>query len=263
MLLLVYFIIGTVAGTLSGLLGIGGGLLVVPALAFVFTQHAIVVPELVMHVAAGTSLTVMIATTARSMWSHAKKGVHFWPIYQQLMPGVIVGTVCGAVLAHFLHSKMLGLIFAIFILLVALKMLLQRKTNPTRQLPGRFGMKLCGFAIGAKSGLLGVGGGALTIPLLTYCNVSMRVAVVVSIATGMTVAIIGSISFLLSGLHASGLPPQTIGYIYWPACLSAAFGSVLFAPLGAKLSHILPVDLLKRLFGLFLLVVGVHMLLYS
>lgn len=262
-LIAIYFLIGSVAGMLSGLLGIGGGLLVVPALAYVFSHYSIVPHNLVMHVAAGTSLTVMIATTARSMWAHSKKGVSFWPIYRQFLPGVIVGTICGALLAHLLHSDILRIVFAIFILTVAVSMLLQRKANPKRGLPGRVGMSICGFAIGGKSGLLGVGGGALTIPLLVYCNVSMRVAVVVSIAVGMTVAVIGSVTFLLSGLHASGLPAHSTGYIFWPACFAVALGSVVFAPLGATFSHRLSVEFLKRIFALFLLVVGVHMMLYS
>ncbi len=259
-IVLIYLSIGAGAGLLSGLLGIGGGLLVVPSLAFIFMQQK-VFPEMVMHQAIGTSLAIMIFTTARSLLAHLQKKIEFWSIYRQLLPGVAVGVVLGSILAHFLHSSVLAIVFAIFVLVIGVKMLLASKVNPKRQLPHRKGMAGMGLVIGGKSGLLGIGGGALTIPFLTYCNVPMRQAVVVSVATGLTVAVIGTVIFTITGLTVASLPPFSFGYVYLPAVAAVAIGSVITAPIGAGLSHRLPVNLLKRIFGVFLLFVGVHMLL--
>lgn len=255
----IYFFLGVFAGTMSGLLGIGGGLVVVPGLAYLFeAQH--MPAETLMHMAISTSLAVMIITTSRSLRSHLKRHIPFWAIYKQLMPGIIVGATGGAVLAHFLRSNTLGVIFGIVVLLVAVKMLFEGKRPDGHRLPGRIGMASAGVVIGAKSGLLGLGGGTLTIPFLNYCNVSMRKAIVVSSATSLTVAITGSISYAIAGMGIVPMKHWMIGYIYWPAWIVVALGSVLFAPLGVYWSHKLPVLILKRIFAVFLLLVGVHML---
>lgn len=254
-----YFLTGALAGTLSGLLGIGGGLLVVPALAFIY-QHQHFNNRDIMQMAAGTSLAIMVITTSRSLLSHLHHKIEFWPVYSQLLPGVIVGTILGVSLAHFVHSNVLRIIFGIFVILVALKMFFLKSVNAQRQLPRKSAMASIGAIIGGKSGLLGVGGGALTVPFLTYCNVPMRQAVVISIATGMTVAAIGAVGYAIVGHGVIGRPDWSTGYIYWPAWLGVAAGSVLFAPLGARLSHVMPVPLLKKLFGVLLVVIGVKML---
>ena len=261
-IILSYFLIGAFAGTMSGLLGIGGGMVVVPGLVFMFAIMKMP-SSIIMHMAIGTSLAVMVITTTRALMAHLRYRIKFWSIYRRIAPGVILGTIIGAFLAHFLHSQVLKIVFAVYVLLVALKMLLERKPNPRRQLPGPVGMSLTGVVIGTKSGLLGLGGGSISIPFLIFCNVAMRTAVVVTLAIGVTIAIVGSTSFAISGLYATGLPDWSTGYIHWPAWAFVAAGSLLFAPIGAKLSHRLPAPILKRVFALFLLLVAVQLLFYT
>ena len=255
-----YFLIGVLAGTMSGLLGIGSGVIVVPALAILFRYQHFTSP-LIMHMAAGTSLASMVITTSRSLYGHLRRQIPFWPIYRKFMPGVIFGTIVGAVIAHYLHSRTLGIIFGIVVFLLGIRMFFQKSSKLSKHhLPGTLGCSGIGFIIGGKSGLLGLGGGTFSIPFLTYCSVSMRQAVVVSTAIGVTVAFIGSITFALTGMHSVGLPEWTTGYIYWPAWLGIIVGSLCFVPLGVWLSHRLPTAILRRVFAIFLLIIGIHML---
>jgi len=254
-----YFFIGVLAGTLSGLLGIGGGIVVVPGLALLFSLQDMP-SALIMHMAAGTSLAIMIFTASRSLLAHLKRHIPFWNIYRQLFPTIIVGVVGGVVFAHFLHSNLIEIIFAIFLLLVAIRMFFMRRYEGEHRLPGQFGMSAMGVAIGVKSGLLGVGGGALAVPFLTHCHVPMRQVVVISSAVSLTVALVGAVSFAITGLHAQGLPAWSLGYINCKAWLPVALGSMLFAPLGVKLSHYLSTHILRRIFAVFLVVVSFHML---
>ncbi len=258
---LMYFVVGSLAGTVAGLLGIGGGILVVPLLALIFQHHPGISHNNIMHVAAGTSLAVMVVTGTRSLLAHRKHHIVFWPYYRKLAPGVIVGVVGGVILAHSLHSDMLRIILGVFAVLLSIKTFFHRDIRTHREFPGCVGASSVGVVVGAKSGLLGLGGGALTIPFLLYCNVDMRTAIVTSIATTLTVAIIGSISVAISGMHVIGLPAWSTGYIHWPAWFAVALGTVTFAPLGAKLSYKVPTQILKRFFAAFLMVMGLHMLL--
>lgn len=259
LIVVVYILLGMIAGTLSGLFGIGGGLIVVPVLSYLYKIQGFN-PAINMHMAVGTSLAIIIITSIRSLFSHMKHKIEFWSLYRQLFIGVILGTIGGVVLAHYLHSNVIKIIFGVFVLLMSIRMIFFKKTNPKRHLPNKPIMNGAGFIIGAKSGLLGLGGGALTIPFLTYCNVGMRRAVIVSVATSLTVGFVGSLTGILVSFDLPNLPKYSTGYIYWPACLCVAIGSVLFAPVGTMLSHRLPVAILKRFFGIFLVFVGVHML---
>jgi len=259
MIFLLYILAGMIAGFLSGLLGIGGGLFIVPALLTIFEwQHPF--HQHIMHMVIGTSLSIIIVTAFRSLMAHMKYKVPFWPIYKQLLPGILVGVIGGVILAHYLESKTLQILFAIVLLILALKMLFERKNSFQFPTPNKTGMSIAGFIIGGKSGLLGLGGGALTIPFLTSCKISMRVAVVISIATSFTVAIVGSIASMISGLQVTNLPPWSTGFVYWPAVLCVGLSSAFFAPLGARLSHTLPTQTLKRLFAILLLFISIKML---
>jgi uncharacterized protein len=259
-ILISYFILGSCAGFLSGLFGIGGGLVVVPGLTILFAwQHF--PPEIIMHLAAGTSLAVMIFTAARSLLAHLKRGAVIWPIYKKLLPGVILGAVGGALLAYRLHSRILMIVFAVFVLLMALRMFFIKSLSfDQHRLPGPLGMTFAGLTIGGKSGLLGLGGGAITIPFLTYCEVSMRQAVAVSVAISLTIGVIGTLMFIITGSFSALAPSKTFGYIYWPAVLVVMMGSLLFSPIGVRLSHSLPTAILKQFFAIFLFVVGIRML---
>lgn len=252
-------LIGSIAGILSGLLGIGGGVIVIPLLVWLFKLQNIP-SDLIMHLAAGTSLSVMIFTAASSLYGHIKHGIDIWPIYHRLAIGMVIGTVFGAVFGHFLPGRFLEILFAIFIFIIAIRMLIAIKTKSTRTLPGPLGMFSMALLIGSKSGLLGLGGGAITIPFLSYCNVPIRNIVAVSVSCSLTIAIIGTISFIITGQHAIDLPSWSLGYIYLPAFLGVVLTSPLCAQLGTYLSHKLPVTVLTRILGAVLLIMAIRML---
>ncbi|MCK4608382.1 MAG: sulfite exporter TauE/SafE family protein [Gammaproteobacteria bacterium] len=256
---LLYLITGVIAGTLSGMLGIGGGIIVIPLLAWILKSQGIA-SDLIMHMAAGTSLAIMIFTTFSSWYGHIKRGVVVWDIYRRLLAGIIVGTILGAVFGHFLHSSILELIFGVFIFLVSLRMLIALKPKVGRTLPGPFGMFSMALVIGGKSGLLGLGGGAITIPFLSYCNVPIRNTIAISASCSFTIAIIGTISYILTGQHAANLPNWSLGYIYLPAFCGVVITGPLCAQFGAYFSHKLPTKILTKILGAVLLLVAIHML---
>lgn len=260
-ILIIYLIIGIIAGFLSGLLGVGGGILIVPALLWAY-QHQGIPPEIIMRTAAGTSLAAIIVSATFSLRNHLRHGIHVWSTYRRLALGVIVGTILGTLLAKVLHSHLLIILFGIFLLGVALMMLFGGSPKPHRQLPGNVGMMSMGLLIGGKSGLFGLGGGVITIPFLTYCNVPMRDTIGVSIACSLTVAIIGTLGCILTGIHEPNLPQWSTGYVYWPAVACIALTSPLFARFGTRLSHQLPVATLKKIFSLFLIVIALNLLFY-
>lgn len=257
--LLLYLATGAVAGVLAGLLGVGGGLIIVPALVFIFATQG--VPDAIaMHMALGTSLATIVMTSISSVHAHHKRGAVLWQIVWRLTPGIVMGTLMGAMLADMLSSGTLKRIFGIFALLVALRMGLGAKPAPHRRLPGRSGMGLAGGIIGGVSAIVGIGGGSLTVPFLTWRKVGVHNAVATSSACGLPIALAGSLGFIITGWNETALPAYSSGYIYWPAMAGIATASVLFAPLGARLAHALPADTLKKFFAIFLALLGARML---
>lgn len=256
-----YLLIGAFAGSMSGLLGVGGGLVVVPALVLVF-RHLGMPPAYLMHMAAGTSLAIMIVTTFSALLAHLGKQASVWPILQRLLPGVVIGTIVGALLADQLASHVLRIVLGVFILIVGMRVALLVKPKPQRTLPGRWGLWGVAFFIGAKSGLLGIGGGAVTVPFLTRCNVPLRDTMGISVAVGFVVSVVGTLSFLATGLNEPHLPPWSTGYVYWPGFLGVALATPIFAAFGTRMAYRLPTHLLKRIFGVFLWMVGLHLLFF-
>lgn len=256
---LIYLLTGALAGVLAGLLGVGGGIVIVPALVFVFHTQGFTEAVLV-HMAVGTSLATIVLTSISSVRAHHRRGAVQWPVFRRLTPGIVVGSLLGAVIADWLPADVLRTVFAIFVLMVATQMGLGAKPAPQRELPATPGTNAAGVVIGAVSALVGIGGGSLTVPFLVWCNVAMRNAVAISAACGLPIAVAGSVGFVVTGLNEAGLPPWSSGYIYWPAGAGIAVASVLFAPLGARLAHQIPAQRLKRFFALFLAVVGLRML---
>jgi uncharacterized membrane protein YfcA len=259
-ILVLYLLLGAFAGTVAGLLGVGGGLIIVPVLAAIFTRDG-VSPDLVMQLAIGTSLATIVLTSISSVRAHHRRRAVVWPVWARLAPGIVVGALLGAVAADRLPSAQLGRIFGVFELFVATQMSLGVKTAPHREVPGAAGLTGGGLVIGAVSALLGVGGGTLTVPYLNWCNVAMRNAVATSAACGLPIAIVGTVGFVLTGWGDGRLPDWTTGYVYWPAFAGITAASMAFAPLGARMAHALPTKTLRRVFALFLAVLGVNMLL--
>ncbi len=253
-------IAGIFVGLLAGLLGVGGGTVIVPILVWLFQSHPEIPANSLMQIAIGTSLATIMITSISSIIAHHRHGAVRWPVMWQLTPGIILGTGLGALVADALPSNTLKIIFAIFILIISVQLGISAPPAPHRQLPTWLGMTVAGIIIGQVSALVGIGGGSLTVPFLVWCNVPIRNAVATSAACGFPIAISGTVSFILMGLDATDLPAWTTGYVYWPAFIAIVPTSLLFAPVGAKLAHTVPVALLKKFFAVFLAIVGIKML---
>lgn len=256
----IYLLTGAVAGLMAGLLGIGGGLVIVPALAFLFARTGFAVESL-MHFAVGTSLATIVVTSIASLLAHHRRGAVHWPAVVRLTPGVLAGALGGAWLARQTSSPGLAVIFGGFEVLVALQLLLNVRPGAHRALPGRTAMALAGGVIGAVSALLGIGGGTLTVPYLLWHRVDIRTAVGTAAACGLPIALAGVLGFALgSGGDVATAGPRT-GFVYWPAAGAIALASVPAAPAGARLAHHLPRRTLRLVFAGFLLLVGLKMIL--
>lgn len=258
-ILILYLALGAVGGILAGLLGIGGGLVIVPMLNFAF-QWQNLPQEHVMHLALGTSLATIILTSIASYRAHDKRGAVRWDIFRSITPGIIVGTLVGSWLAAGMSTGVLKVIFVCFLYYVGTQMLMGIKPKATREIPGTAGIFGAGSVIGCVSSIVGIGGGTLSVPFMTWCNVQMHVAIGTASAIGLPIALAGTLGYVVNGWGAEGLPGWTIGYVYVPALLGIIAASVLTAPLGAKLAHSLPVAKLKRIFAVLLFVVATKML---
>ncbi len=194
------------------------------------------------------------------MRAHHRRGAIRWPLFIRIAIGLLIGGPLGALIADFLPGDQLRVLFALFVLFVAAQMATRRSTKAHRTLPGAAGLMTAGTFIGMVSSLFGVGGGAMTVPYLTWCSVKVHEAVATAAAGGLPIALTGTITYIITGLTKSGLPPLSLGYINLPAFAGIVVASTLFAPLGAKIAHKLPEKTLRRVFAVFLLVVGVRML---
>lgn len=259
LLILSCLLLGVLTGLLAGLFGIGGGLVIVPALVYLFSAQGYP-PAAMMQLALGTSLATIIVTATASIWGHQRHRAILWPVCLRLIPGIVIGAAAGVALAEYIGSEALRAVFASFVILVALQMLFGVQPPSSRALPGAAGMTATGAGIGGMSMLVGIGGGTLTTPFLLWCNTPLRNAIATSAACGLPIAIAGTLAYVIAGLDVEGLPAGSSGYVYWPAALAIAATSVITAPLGAHLTHTLPVKLLKRLFALLLVLVALRML---
>jgi len=257
--LLLYLAVGAFAGFVAGLLGVGGGLIIVPALVFGFRAHGLAEANIV-HLAIGTSLATIVATSASSMWAHHRHGAVRWPVFRRLTSGLVAGALLGAAIADLMPSQKLRIFFGVFELLVAVQMALQLQAAPYRELPGVVGMSATGTVIGGLSAVVGIGGGTLTVPFLTWCNVSIRQAVATSSACGFPIAIAGALGYVIAGWNEADQPALSSGYVYWPAFGGIVAASMLLAPFGAKMAHRLPTVILRRVFAGFLALLGIRML---
>lgn len=257
--LLIYLVLGAVAGVLAGLLGIGGGLVIVPMLAYVLPAQGVDSSH-VMHLALGTSLASIIFTSISSFLAHHKRGAVRWDVVVKISVGIMIGTFCGAWVASSLPTAVLKGIFMIFLYYVSGQMLIDKKPKPSRNIPGNCWITAVGGSIGAFSSLVGIGGGTLSVPFLVWCNIPIHHAIGTASAIGLPIAVSGTAGFLWQGLHVSGLPQYSLGYIYLPALFGMVCASVLTAPLGAKIAHSLPISKLKKVFAVLLLTVATRML---
>lgn len=259
--LLLLLIFGGLAGVMAGLLGIGGGLLIVPVLALLFERQG-VSSDVVMQAAIGTSLATIVFTSLSSTRAHHRRGAVRWPVFRAIAPGIVVGSLAGSALADAMPGRALHYVVAVFMLIVAAQMAFgPRAAQPHRELPGKAGLTVAGTVIGSLSALVGIGGGSLTVPFLTWCNVPVKQAIATAAAIGFPIAVAGTIGYIIGGMDESGLPPGSVGYVVLPAFAGIVLASVLAAPLGARLAHRLSELTLRRAFAAFLFVLALRMLL--
>lgn len=255
----VFVAIGCAVGFLAGLLGIGGAMTMIPLLTVIFA-HQNFPPNHVVHMAVATSLATIVFTSISSSRAHASRGAVLWRVVLGLTPGILLGSLVGPQIVAGMSSALLATIFALFAGTSAAQMLLHSKPKATRELPGRAGLLGVGVAIGVLSSMVGAGGGFLSVPFMTWCNVRIHHAVATSAALGFPIAAAGTVGYVIAGARQEGLPPYTLGYIYLPALVAIVVASMIVAPIGVRVAHGLPVLRLRRIFAGLLVVIAAFML---
>jgi uncharacterized membrane protein YfcA len=248
---------GALAGTAAGLLGIGGGVIIVPVLSLVFEAKG-VAPDIIIKVAVGTSLATIAVTATSSIWAHHRRGAVRWNLVRTMTPGVVIGSLFGAWLADLIPGYWLTIGFIAFLVLVSLQMAVGPVTSD-RELPGARALQGVSATVGCISALMGIGGGALHVPYLSWRGVTVKQAIATAAAIGFPLAVASTAGFIVTGLDEPELPLHSIGYINLPAFSGVVVASFLFAPLGARLAHQLPDLLIKRFFALFLFILALRM----
>ena len=253
-----YAFAGAVVGFLAGLLGIGGGMTLVPILSALFAAQQLA-PEHTVHLALGTGMASVMFTSSASVREHHRHSAVDWTLVARMTPGMVAGTLLSTVASGWISQRALALAFAIIVFAGATQILLGRKPAAGRTLPGSAALFAVGTAIGVVCGLVSAGGAFLTVPFMLFCGVPMHRAIGTGAALGVPVAIIGTIGFVVSGLRVATLPDWTLGFVLLPALAALVAGSLITAPLGARLAHRLPVATLKRVFAGLLYVLATKM----
>ncbi|MGB0467276.1 MAG: sulfite exporter TauE/SafE family protein [Pontibacterium sp.] len=257
--LLLYMALGSVAGVVAGLFGIGGGLLIVPVLIFSFTAQGMS-PEILTHAAVATSLATIVVTSLSSVRAHHKLKAVRWELFKPLALGIFVGAFLGVKVAGLMPGDLLQMVFGLFALAVAMQMAFGLKPSAGEDAPSSAGLVVGGGFIGGLSAIFGIGGGTLTVPFLSWKRVQMQQAVATSAACGVPIAVVGALTNVWEGWGHESLAEWSLGFVYLPAFVGIVITSSLFAKVGAKLAHRLPALVLKRVFAVFLLVVGLYLM---
>jgi uncharacterized membrane protein YfcA len=246
-------LLGVFSGFVAGLLGVGGGLIIVPVLLYVLAAevHEVVL----MHTAIGTALFVIVFTSISSVWAHHQNRAIHWHNFIKLTPTILLGAFCGAIIAQYLSFDFLRIFFALFEITAALIMWFSINTSGHADNLSKWVWLVTGYIIGLVSAIVGIGGGTMTTPFLVYNNINIKSAIATSAAVGMPIAIASSVGFIITGIGAEGVT-SGLGFIHVKALLSIVITSVLFAPLGAKVAHSVDGIKLKKGFALFLAFLG-------
>jgi uncharacterized protein len=258
---MLYPLLGVAAGLLAGLLGVGGGLVLVVALAWLLPLHG-VPADAAMHVALATSLASIVVTGMSSAWAHHRRGSVGWSSVRWLVPGLLLGGLLGSAVAVALSGEVLRYMVAGYCLLAAAQLGFGqvRAREDAHGDPRGLPMTGAGVGIGAVSAVVGIGGGSMTVPLLVWLGVGPVRAVGTSSACGVAIAVAAAAGYASLG-SAQAMPPGSLGYVFLPAAFGIALASVLVAPLGTRLAHALSGPALKRVFAVFLAVIGISLLL--
>jgi uncharacterized membrane protein YfcA len=250
---------GIFGGFAAGLLGIGGGMILVPFMTMIFTAMQFP-PQLNVHMAIATCLATILFTSISSVRAHHLKGAVLWPVVRLLAPGLLVGSWIGPWIATKMNATVMALAFGAFVMVAATQMLIDRKPVGSRELPGKAGMFAAGGVIGTLSGLVGAGGAFMSIPFMTWSNVRIHAAVATSAALGFPIALAGTMSNIYFGWDEPALPHYSLGFIYTPVLFVIATASVIMAPIGARTAHRWPVQRLRRVFAVLLYALAIYML---
>lgn len=257
--MLAYFATGAFVGVLAGLLGIGGGMTLVPLLAAMFSAQQFA-PDHTVHLALGTGMASIMFTSGASVRTHHRLGGVDWLLVRRLGPGMVVGTLLATVLSGWVSQRALALAFAVIVYAGATQILLGRKPPAARTLPDAPALLAIGLLIGMVCGLVSAGGAFMTVPFMLFCGVAMTTAIGTGAALGVPVAVVGTLGYVSSGWRATDLPPLALGFVHLPALVAIVAGSILTAPLGARAAHRMPVATLRRIFAGLLYVLATKML---
>lgn len=252
-------IAGCFAGVLAGMLGLGGGVIIVPILDWLFHRQGIS-PNVATHLALGTSLASIAFTYTASILAHRKHSTTRWDLWKVMVPLIVVGTLLGSGLAAQVPGRILKTIFATFLTYVAIKTAFPQKNAPIKAAWSRGKQRLASGAIGAFSSMVGVGGGSLTVPMLLRSGATMLQSTATSTALGLPLALAGALGYIVNGWEVAELPVGALGYVYLPAVLGISATSIFFASVGVKLAHKLPTQTLKRIFALLMMVAAAQMI---
>jgi uncharacterized membrane protein YfcA len=253
-------LIGTGTGFVAGLLGLGGGMIMVPFVTMILTARGYPA-DYTVKMAVATSLATICFTSISSVRAHQRRGAVLWPVVKVLAPGILVGSLIGAQVAVALPGKLLGILFAVFVAFSATQMLLNRKPKPSRTLPGPLGTFGVGMVIGWLSALVGAGGAFVSVPFMTWCNIKIHDAVGTSAALGFPVAVAGTIGYVWAGHGLPQMPPGSFGYLYLPGLVIISAFSMVMAPLGARTAHRMDIQPLKKVFAMVLYCLAAYFLL--
>ena len=253
-------VLGLCTGFLAGLLGLGGGMLMVPFVTFILTSQGYP-PEYTVKMAVATSLATICFTSLSSVRAHHSRRAVLWPVFRLLAPGILLGSMIGAQVAVALPSKVLSVVFAVFVAFSATQMFLNRKPKPSRTLPGALGTFGMGWVIGMLSSLVGAGGAFVSVPFMTWCNIKIHDAVGTSSALGFPIALAGTLGYIWAGQDLPQMPPGSLGYLYLPGLVVISMASVITAPLGARTAHGMDIRPLKKVFACVLYLMAAYFLL--
>lgn len=257
--LIVYLVGGGFAGTLAGLLGVGGGIVIIPLLVWLL-PHKNVPAEAIMHVAVASSLAIVVSTSLSSIRAHHHHQGVEWLVVRYMLPGLVGGAVLGALVADCLSSDILQVFFGIFLLVIAYRMFFVVPVLSEGRLPSYLGLLSVSSFSGALSTIVGIGGGTILVPFFNRCGIEMRKAVATSAVCTFPISLTAVITYMLVGTDQVGLPTYSTGYVYWIPVLGLMIPSILCAPLGARLAHRIPPLKLRRIFAVFVFLVSLDML---
>ena len=257
--LAIYALTGAAIGFFAGLLGIGGGMTLVPILAAMFTAQALTTDHNV-HLALATAMASAAITSSASVREHHRHGAVDWRVVKRMLPGMMTGSLLATLASGWFTQRALAIAFAFIVYVAATQMLLGKKPHATRSLPKAVPMFFIGMGIGVLSGLVSAGGTFLLLPVMLYCGIAMHTAIGTGAAIGIPVTFIGTLGYIAAGWRVTDLPDYHLGFVFVPALIALVAGSIVTAPLGARMAHRLPVMTLKRIFALVMYLLASKML---